>query len=88
MPAASVGTAEAMGLFSEVADGSTPRGLAERNAWAVAETNPDRDAYITIRTGEFILRNSKDHTVAGPINALELTAQGKVRWVKREKNCQ
>jgi hypothetical protein len=88
MPAASVGTAEAMGLFSEVADGSSLRGLAERNTWATAETDPDRDAYVTIRTSEFILRNSKDHTVAGPINALELTVEGKVRWVKREKNCQ
>jgi hypothetical protein len=77
-----------MGLFSEVADGTSPRGLAERDAWIAAETNPDRDAYVTIRTGEFILRNSQDHTVAGPINALELTADGRVRWVKREKNCQ
>jgi hypothetical protein len=87
MPAASVGTAEAMELFSEVADGSTPRGMAERDTWVAAETNPDRDAYVTIRTGEFILRNSTDRTVAGPINALELAADGRVRWIKREKNC-
>lgn len=87
MPAASIGTAEAMELFSEVADGSSPRGLAERDSWTGAQTEPDRDAYVTVRTGEFILRNSKEGTAAGPINALELTADGQVRWVKREKNC-
>jgi hypothetical protein len=87
MPAASMGTSETMDLFSEVADGSSARGVAERDAWIAVATNPERDAYVTIRTGEFILRNSKDHTVAGPINALELTAQGQVRWVKRENNC-
>ncbi|HEX7286023.1 MAG TPA: hypothetical protein VF532_07555 [Candidatus Angelobacter sp.] len=87
MPAASLGTSETMELFSEVADGSSARGVAERDGWIAAATKPDRDVYVTIRTGEFILRNSKDHTVAGPINALELTAQGQVRWVKRESNC-
>ena len=88
VPAASIGTAETMDLFAEVAEMNTPRGIAERDAWLAAEGKPDRDVYVTVRTGEFILRNSKDSTIAGPINAIELAAQGGVRWVKREKNCQ
>ncbi len=88
VPAAAIGTAETMDLFTEVAELTTPRGIAERDAWGKAESKPDRDAYVTVRTGEFILRNSKDSTVGGPINAIELTAEGDVRWVKREKNCQ
>jgi len=88
VPAATIGTAETMDLFSEVAEMTTPRGIAERDAWVAADSKPDRDVYVTIRTGEFILRNSKDNTVAGPINAIELSAEGGVRWVKREKNCQ
>jgi hypothetical protein len=88
VPAASIGTAETMDLFAEVAEMNTPRGIAEREAWLAVEGNPDRDVYVTVRTGEFILRNSKDNTIAGPINAIELTAEGGVRWVKREKNCQ
>lgn len=88
VPAATIGTAETMNLFSEVAEMTTPRGIAERDAWVAAENKPDRDVYVTIRTGEFILRNSKDNTIAGPINAIELTAEGRVRWVKRERNCQ
>ena len=88
VPAASIGTAETMDLFTEVAEMNTPRGIAEREAWNAADGKPDRDVYVTVRTGEFILRNSKDSTIAGPINAIELTAEGGVRWVKREKNCQ
>ncbi|MBZ5509326.1 MAG: hypothetical protein LAO78_28035 [Acidobacteriia bacterium] len=88
VPAASIGTAETMGLFSEVADATSPRGLAERDTWKEAEDKPDRDANVTIRTGEFILHHSKDRTIGGPLNAIELTAAGAVRWVKREKNCQ
>jgi hypothetical protein len=88
VPAATIGTAETMDLFSEVAEMTTPRGIAERDAWVAAESKPDRDVYVTVRTGEFILRNSKDSTIAGPINAIELSAEGGVRWVKREKMCQ
>jgi hypothetical protein len=73
VPAAVIGTTETMDLFSEVAEMTTPRGIAERDAWARAESKPDRDVYVTVRMGEFILRNSKDNTIAGP---------------KREKNCQ
>lgn len=88
VPAATIGTAETMDLFSEVAEMTTPRGIAERDTWLAAEGKPDRDVYVTVRTGEFILRNSKDSTIAGPINAIELSADGSVRWVKREKMCQ
>lgn len=88
VPAATIGTAETMDIFSEVAEMTTHRGIAERDAWVAAENKPDRDVYVTVRTGEFILRNSKDNTIAGPINAIELSAEGGVRWVKREKNCQ
>jgi hypothetical protein len=88
LPAGTIGTSEAMGLYSELMEGATSRAHAERASWIAIDDGSDRDAQVTIRTGEFVLRNSKDRTIGGPINAIELSSDGEVRWAKREKNCQ
>ena len=75
-----------MNLFSEVVEGTSQRGLDERSGWEKIN-GQGRDAEITVKTAEFVVRNSKDGTLGGAINAIELDQQGKARWVRREKNC-
>lgn len=87
LPLASVGTAETMGLFSEVVDASSDRGVKEVAGWNNDANAPDRDAQVTVKTAEFILHHSKDHTIGGPINAIELDQNGQVHWVRKEKSC-
>jgi len=87
LPAASVGTAEAQRLFSELVDAGTPRALIERATWPANTHDLDNNVAVTIKTAEFILHHSTDHTIGGPINVVELENDGQVRWMKREKFC-
>jgi ATP-dependent protease HslVU (ClpYQ) peptidase subunit len=87
LPLASLGTTEALNLFSEVVEGSSQRGLDERASWEKI-SGPGRDGEVAFKTAEFIVRNVKDRSVGGLINAIELDHDGNVRWVKRGNNCQ
>lgn len=87
LPAAVLGTAEAQDLFDEVMAGDSVRAQAERVKWPARVDDTDYAGAVTIRSAEFILRNAKDNTIGGPINAIELTHHGQVRWIKKEKFC-
>lgn len=88
LPAAVVGTEDAMSLFTEMVDATTPRGI-DALADVTKHTNVlDPGAETTIKTAEFILHNTKDPAIGGPINAIELNNSGEVHWVKKEQDCQ
>ncbi len=87
LPAAVLGTAEAQNLFDEVMAGDSVRAQAERVNWPTDIDNTDYAGAVTIRSAEFILHNSKDNTIGGSINAIELNRDGHVRWIKKEKFC-
>ena len=87
LPAAVIGTSEAMNLFSEMVEGRTARGLKELTSLSSEVNGDDRGAEVTVKTAEFVLRNSKDRMVGGPVNAIELSKSAQARWVRKEKNC-
>jgi hypothetical protein len=87
LPIAAIGTSETQGLFGELVDGSSQRALVERALWPMNLKVADYNIDVTIRTAEFILRTSKDRTIGGSINAVELGSDGQVRWIKKEKFC-
>jgi hypothetical protein len=87
LPAAVLGTAEAQALFDEVMAGDSPRAQAERANWPISVDEKHYAVTVTARTAEFILRHSKDDTIGGPIHVIELTRDGQVRWIRKEKFC-
>ena len=87
LPAAVLGTAEAQVLFDEVMAGDSARSQAERVSWPTDAGGTDYAGAVTIRSAEFILRNAKDNTIGGSINAIELNRDGQVRWIKKDKFC-
>lgn len=87
LPAAVVGTQDAMSLFTEMVDATTPRGIDALADITKHTDVPDPGAEATIKTADFILHNTKDPTIGGPINAIELNSSGEVHWVKKEQDC-
>jgi hypothetical protein len=86
LPVGIMAKQEATVVFNELIAGKTPRSNLERKRWT-SLSRKKRETAITIRSVEFIIKNAATDEIGGAVDALEIDASGRIRWIQRKKNC-
>ncbi len=76
-------------VASEFLQQSTERARSEAARWVSSTDTEDLDAVVlrAIRLVELTIAYQEGGQVGGPIDALELSTGGEIRWIQRKEHC-
>ena len=85
-----IGTEEAQALYNELVEDRSERARASGEKFGADHAAMPRQELLgaaAVASLEFILKYTQATDFGGPIDAVEMSSTGKVRWIQRKANC-
>ena len=84
------GTEEATDVVDELLSRKSERARLEIAGWKTrlaGMSSAEREGAMTVWAADFVIRNTSSKDIGGPVDAVEMSSSGAVRWIQRKPNC-
>ncbi len=84
------GSEEATSVANELLDRKSDRAREEVARWRTqlsALNKAEWEGAMTVWSVDFVLKNVRSGEIGGPVDAVELSSDGRIRWIQRKPNC-
>jgi len=84
------GSEEGADIADELLYRKSERAREEIARWKIQLNGVDKaeqEGAVTVWAAEFVVKYVRSEEIGGPVDAVEMTSDGRIRWIRRKPNC-